>query len=199
MVSIRGVFTSAVALLAVPALAAVTPAELVKNLHLLTQQSKALQGPAQSINLVNTPLILIGQGPYPIVIAGLNNMTQTATADISTMQGSAPVTASPDAVAIAGAFRNFVQTHVGLLKILTGKAGLLDRIPIGEPVVQTLEANQNVLDAGGLSPVDSIQSAADRNQIAADRKSLESAFQAAISAYRGIAGPTKRHVRDLSA
>ncbi|KAK3384622.1 hypothetical protein B0T24DRAFT_674368 [Lasiosphaeria ovina] len=58
MVSIRGVFTSAVALLAVPALAAVTPAEL------------------------------------------------TATADISRMQGSAPVTAIPDAVAIAGAFRN---------------------------------------------------------------------------------------------
>jgi hypothetical protein len=33
---------------------------------MITQKSQALQAPAQSISLINGPLILIGQGPFPV-------------------------------------------------------------------------------------------------------------------------------------
>lgn len=68
MVSFRSLVTGAVALLAVPALAAITPAQMVENIKTLTVKSQALQGPAQSITIINTPLIIIGQGPFPVCL-----------------------------------------------------------------------------------------------------------------------------------
>ena len=43
-----------------------TPAQVVEALRGLTQKSQALQAPAQSITIINGPLVLIGQGPFPV-------------------------------------------------------------------------------------------------------------------------------------
>ncbi len=64
MVSFRSV-VAAIAL-TVPVMAQTTPAQVVDNIRMLTQKSQALQAPAQSINIINGPLILIGQGPFPV-------------------------------------------------------------------------------------------------------------------------------------
>jgi hypothetical protein len=65
MVSFRTIITSALAISA-PVLAQLSPAQVVTNIETLTQKSQALQAPAQSINAVNGPLIIIGQGPFPV-------------------------------------------------------------------------------------------------------------------------------------
>ncbi len=44
-----------------------TPAQVVSNIRTLTTKSQALQAPAQSITIINGPLIVIGQGPFPTV------------------------------------------------------------------------------------------------------------------------------------
>lgn len=59
MVSFRNLIVSALAL-AAPIAAQASPADVVKNIQTITQKSQALQAPAQSINLINGPLILIG-------------------------------------------------------------------------------------------------------------------------------------------
>jgi hypothetical protein len=64
MVSLRNI--TAFVALAVPAIAATTPAQVVENIKLITQKSQALQAPAQSISIVNGPLLIIGQGPLPV-------------------------------------------------------------------------------------------------------------------------------------
>lgn len=64
MVSIRNI-VAAIAL-ASPVIALITPAQVVLNIQLITQKSQALQGPAQNINIFNGPLIVIGQGPFPV-------------------------------------------------------------------------------------------------------------------------------------
>lgn len=46
--------------------AAITPAEIVTNIQAVTTMSQALQGPAQSISLLNGPLIVVGLGPFPV-------------------------------------------------------------------------------------------------------------------------------------
>lgn len=51
---------------ATPCLAAVTPAQEVANINLLTSKSQALITTAQSINAVAGPLYFIGVGPYPV-------------------------------------------------------------------------------------------------------------------------------------
>jgi hypothetical protein len=103
MVSFRKVFVAAMA--AVPALAALSPAQVVSNIKMLTQKSQALQAPAQSITIINGPLIIIGQGPFPQLIVGFTDIVSTVTTSIAQMQGSAPVTKAADATAIYDAFR----------------------------------------------------------------------------------------------
>jgi uncharacterized cupredoxin-like copper-binding protein len=66
MVSFRAITTIALAAFAVPVFTAITPAQVVDNIRSLTQKSQALQAPAQSLSIINGPLIVIGQGPFPV-------------------------------------------------------------------------------------------------------------------------------------
>lgn len=46
----------------------ITPAQVVNNIRALTAKSQALQAPAQSINIINGPLIVVGLGPFPVSV-----------------------------------------------------------------------------------------------------------------------------------
>lgn len=109
MVAIRNLFTAALAL-ATPIAAAITPAQTVDNIKLLTQKSQALQAPAQSITVINGPLIVIGQGPYPQIIAGFTDIVTTVTTAIAQMEGSSPVPAGAESDAIFDAYREVSVT-----------------------------------------------------------------------------------------
>ncbi|KAK3328056.1 UVI-1 [Cercophora scortea] len=185
MVSITSFFTSAVALLAVPALAALTPAQTVSNIQALTAKSQALQAPAQSITIVNGPLILIGLGPFPQIIAGFSDIVSTTTTAITQMQGSSPVPAGADADAIADAFREFVRVHQVLLNILIGKAGLFSTVPfIGQPVASALRQVESVVDTVAFQLIDQVQSKA--SDLTQQAKSLDGSLNLAINSYDGL-------------
>ena len=66
MVSLRSLVTGAAALMAAPIMAALTPTQLSDGINQLTTKSQALQAIAQSITIVNAPLLIIGQGPFPV-------------------------------------------------------------------------------------------------------------------------------------
>jgi hypothetical protein len=57
-----------------------TAAEIINGINALTSQLQALQAPANSINIVNGVLIIIGQGPFPPIIAGISSVISTAQA-----------------------------------------------------------------------------------------------------------------------
>jgi hypothetical protein len=73
MVSFRALTTIALAAFAVPVFTQTTPAGVVANIRVLTQKSQALQAPAQSISIVNGPLIVIGLGPFPVRVMQLKH------------------------------------------------------------------------------------------------------------------------------
>jgi len=194
MVAFGKLITSAVAL-AIPALAALTPAQIVSNLEMITQKSMALQAPAKTITLVNAPLLVIGQGPLPRIIQGFSDIVSTGTNAISQMDGTAPVPAGADSDAIAEAFRGFVRVHQDLLNILIGKAGLLSTVPfVGAPMAAVLRAVENVVDQLAFSLIDIVESRT--KDLQADAKSLDGSLDTAIKAYDGItSGITKRSLR----
>ncbi len=66
MVSLRSLVTGAAALMAAPIMAALTPTQLSDGINQLTNKFQALQTVAQSITIINAPLIVIGQGPFPV-------------------------------------------------------------------------------------------------------------------------------------
>jgi hypothetical protein len=171
MVSFRTIFASALAL-SVSA-AQLTPAQVVSNIQMITQKSQALQAPAQSITIVNGPLILIGQGPFPQIITGFTDIVSTAVTAIQQMQNMPPVAAGADSDKIFEAFREvrffhphtfsqttadftflqqFVRVHQTLLNILIGKAGLFETVPfIGAPVGAVLRQVESVVDVSYMS------------------------------------------------
>lgn len=74
-----------------------TPAQQSSDLQTLVAKTNALQVPANSISIINGPLIIIGQGPYPTIIAGLSDIISVATSQLSANQGSPAVTDEKDA------------------------------------------------------------------------------------------------------
>lgn len=169
---------------------ALTPAQIVDNIRMLTSKSQALQAPANSITIVNGPLIIIGQGPFPRIIAGFTDIVSTATTAIAQMQGSAPVTTAADATAIADAFREFVRVHQVLLNILIGKAGLFQTVPfIGQPVAAVLRQIESAVDTIAFGLIGMFESAAvgaQRQAVQSDANSLGMTIQTTIKSYEGL-------------
>jgi hypothetical protein len=117
MVSIRAIIASALAL-SVPIAAQITPAQVVQNIQSITQKSQALQAPSQSINIINGPLIVVGLGPFPPIIAGFVDIVSTATTAIGQMQGMTPVPAGADADKIFEAFREVLLPSMFMFQAL---------------------------------------------------------------------------------
>jgi len=104
MVAFRNIITAALAL-AAPIAAQATPAQVVENINLLTEKSQALQKPAQSIDLINGPLIVVGLGPFPQIITGFTDIVTTTTTALAQMKGMPAVPAGAESDAIFDAFR----------------------------------------------------------------------------------------------
>lgn len=83
MVSLRSLVTGAVALMAATVNAALTPQQIADGINRITEKSRALQEPAQSITIVNAPLIVIGQGPFPVRLAYVAVQTPSSLANRS--------------------------------------------------------------------------------------------------------------------
>ncbi|KXJ88665.1 hypothetical protein Micbo1qcDRAFT_213775 [Microdochium bolleyi] len=165
--------------------AALSPAQIVSNIKMITQKSQAIQAPAQSITIINGPLIVIGQGPFPPIIAGFVDIVSTATTAIAQMDGTAPITNPADGTAIFEAFREFVRVHQALLNILIGKAGLFNTVPfVGQPIAAVLRQIENVVDTIAFSLIDLVESRAMDLQNQAN--SLDMTLTTCINSYNGI-------------
>lgn len=85
--------------------------QIVSDIRILATKSQALEAPAQSITIVNGPLIIVGQGPFPQVITGLMDIVSTATTTISEMQGRSPIALGTDSDAVSDAFYSVIYFH----------------------------------------------------------------------------------------
>ncbi|CAE7220468.1 hypothetical protein PTTW11_11315 [Pyrenophora teres f. teres] len=192
MVAFRNIFTAALAL-ATPITAAITPAEVVVNIQSITSVSLKLQVPAQKISIVNGPLILIGQGPFPELIVGFADIVSKATLAIAGMQGMPTVPAGQATDDVFNAFREFVRVHQVLLNILIGKAGLFQSVPfIGTPIAAVLRQVEKVVDTIAFGLIATFEARA--NDFKTQAGMLTGSLQVCIASYDGIsvARPTRR-------
>ncbi|KAI0105774.1 UVI-1 [Nemania sp. FL0031] len=178
------IFTTG-AVMAATAMAALSPAQIASGLKTVTTQSQKLQAPAQSITIVNAPLIVIGQGPLPTLIAGFTEIVTTATTIISQTDGTPKITNQADADLVFDAFRGFVRVHQELLNILIGKAGLLTQVPfIGPPVAAVLRQVEGVVDSIAFFLIDTVEGRT--KDIESEANSLGSTLDLTISKYQGL-------------
>ncbi|KAI0862910.1 UVI-1 [Xylaria cubensis] len=179
------IFTAG-AVMAASAMAALTPSQIADNLNTITVQSRNLQVVAQSITIVNAPLIIVGGGPFPKIISGFTQIVTTATVSINSWDGTAPITTDADAQLVFNAFRTFVRVHQDLLNILIGKAGLLESVPvIGPPVAAVLRQIESVVDTLAIDLINTVQVATTSKNIESDANSLGGTLDLCIEKYSG--------------
>jgi hypothetical protein len=165
MVSFRTLTTLALAAVAV---AQSTPAQVITNLNNLKLKSQGLHNTAFTINIINGPLVIIGQGPLPvsdshckvnhdslfkptsrltltkIIISGLQDIVTTTNTYLQT--GVATVAAGTNAESILKSYRDFVSMHQAFCTVLASRAYLLQAAPlIGQPMAAILSEDRNVL------------------------------------------------------
>ncbi|EOA91472.1 hypothetical protein ACJQWK_03078 [Exserohilum turcicum] len=184
MVSFRNFFTATLAL-ASPISAALTAVQITGNIKTLTSKSMAIQAPAQSITIVNGPLIVVGLGPFPTIIAGFTDIISTTSVAISQMQESTPIAAGADSDMIYEAFREFVRVHQALLNILIGKAGLFNTVPvIGQPVAAILQQLEGIVDKIAFDLIDLVEARA--SDLQKETNALGATLDVCINSYKGI-------------
>ncbi|TRX98471.1 hypothetical protein FHL15_000545 [Xylaria flabelliformis] len=175
------------AVMAASAMAALTPSQIADSLKTITVQSQNIQVQAQSITIVNAPLIVIGQGPFPKIIAGFSQIVTTATVSINSWDGTAPITTDADAQLVFSAFRTFVRVHQELLNILIGKAGILEQLPfVGPPVAAILRQIESVVDTIAIDLINTVQVITTSKDIESDANSLGGTLDVCIQKYSGL-------------
>jgi len=120
--------------------------QVVQGLQTVTSLMQNLQGVAQSITIVNLPLVLVGQGPIPQIISGLTSVVTTLQAQTAAMS-SAKESYDDQASSISDAVRDYVRVSQATLNILIGKAGLSSQVPfVAAPlaaILRQLEASDD--------------------------------------------------------
>ncbi|KAK3949286.1 hypothetical protein QBC32DRAFT_220085 [Pseudoneurospora amorphoporcata] len=170
--------------MAQPVTRALNAQAMVDGLNQLTTKAQALQAPAKSITILNSPLLMIGQGPWPAIIAGYSDIVTTATTVISQTPGTKP-SFGESCDTVTDSYLTFTSTNVETLNILIGKAEILDRVPvIGPPISSVLRHVEGVYDTLVIFLIDTCESDATKIQTEAD--SLGAALDKAIKAYEQL-------------
>ncbi|OBT69177.1 hypothetical protein VE03_02033 [Pseudogymnoascus sp. 23342-1-I1] len=190
MISLPKLFTAALAATSV-VIAAATPQQVSDGLKSLTQKAQALQAPAQSISIVNAPLILIGQGPFPQIIAGYSDIISTGNALAeqigaeSRMVRRRQVTRGAADDLVFDAYKEFVRVNQDLLNILIGKAGLVEQIPlVGQPIAAVLRSFEGTADTISTALINTFVARA--NDFTSEANSLGGTLTIAIEKYGSL-------------
>ncbi|KAI1423904.1 UVI-1 [Xylaria sp. FL1777] len=178
------IFTAG-AVMASTAMAALTPIQIATSINQVTVLSQNLQTPANSITLVNAPLIIVGRGPFPKIITGFTQIVTTVSTAIIQLRDTPPVTVEADADLILNAFRGFVRVHQELLNILIGKAGIITDVPVvGPPVAAVLRKVEGVVDTVAITLINLVEVRS--KDLENEANNLDGTLKITIQKYEGV-------------
>ncbi|OBT49065.1 hypothetical protein VE00_00238 [Pseudogymnoascus sp. WSF 3629] len=165
--------------------AATTPQQVVEGFRLLTQKAQALVPVAESINIINTPLITIGQGPFPIIISGFSDQIKIGDALIELLKDDFTGLTQADENLVFDAYEEFARAEKSTLNILISKADVLTNVPfIGPPVAAVLHSVEDVVNSISTTLIQKIVSRADDFQ--SEANSLGNVLDSTIKKYGGL-------------
>ncbi|KAK3896605.1 hypothetical protein C8A05DRAFT_48406 [Staphylotrichum tortipilum] len=169
-------------------MAAASPAQIADAIESITKQSEALQAPAQSITILNAPLIAIGQGPFPALIAGFSDIISAFTTLTAQLNDASPITTrdvTDEGTTIFNAFHKLAGVQQDLVNTLIGKAGIVSNVPVvGAPVAAVLRAVEGVVDSPALALINLVWD--NVPELHSDANALGDTYDAAIKKYEGL-------------
>ncbi|KAK4231022.1 hypothetical protein QBC38DRAFT_467634 [Podospora fimiseda] len=191
MISIRTIVTSAIAVMAVPA-----NAGIINLVGPLIYKTVLISGPAQLIDLITGPLIVVNQGPFPEVIQRLTDVINSTNEAAEQINGLEVLTEGGDNPSeVADYYTEFVAHQISMLNLLREKAGLFTLVPlIGQPMTAILRDGQISSDGLGAkieAAIDPSYGNLNTNVIAA-RGRLNSWYNQTVDSYNGLIGLRRR-------
>ncbi|KFZ01123.1 hypothetical protein V501_10193 [Pseudogymnoascus sp. VKM F-4519 (FW-2642)] len=185
MFSIAKLFAVALAATTVVT-AATTPQQVVECFRALTHNAKSLERTAQSISVINAPLIVIGQGPFAVIISGFSDQVQIGNTLIELLDNGFTELTRADEDLVFYAYEEFSRAEKATLNILIVKAGIAEQVPmVGPPVAAVLRQVKEVVASISNTLIQNIQSRA--KDFESEAKSLGDTLDLAISKYDGLA------------
>jgi hypothetical protein len=155
---------------------------VVTSLNELTTAMQQITGPAGQISASNLPLVLIGQGPVPQVITGLNStaiLASQAVAQLSALKSLSGCNAD----AVTEAYQAFVGVSQQTISVLMGKAAVSAQIPfVAGPIAAALRQVESVNDALAFALIDLLPDSAGA-LVNAGAAALDSSLDTAISEF----------------
>ncbi|KAK3389108.1 UVI-1 protein [Sordaria brevicollis] len=166
---------------------ATTVEESVNIVGDLSRKAQALQSPAQQISILNGPLIIVGQGPFPAIIQGFTEIINAADAFANKYGEGETVFDEAGCSDITTSYKQFTRVNQQLMNILIGKAGLFSTVPIiGQPVQAVLRQVEVRYDALGIFFVGQCEGKGNAD-IESNFQELRKTVTAAVNAYNSIA------------
>jgi hypothetical protein len=151
---------------------------VIATLNELTTAMREIANPANQISLTNVPLVLIGQGPVPPVIIGLNNAAAVASQAVAQISELKPLSGCD-----ADAYRAYTAVSRQTLSILIGKPALSAQAPFAAaPIAAALRQVEAADDALAFALIELVSGSAG-DTVKAEAASLSSTLDVAISEY----------------
>ncbi|KAJ6549983.1 hypothetical protein B0H19DRAFT_1073879 [Mycena capillaripes] len=151
---------SIAALLAVSALvlpsavlAALTPAQVVNNIRIVTAESQNINNTLTGLTTTSTSSSVAAMGQN--ITASFQTIITNLNGDVSAMQAT-PSFSDVDAGPIVEALNNFVLIHQALLATLIGKHGIFAEFSATAPIAQILRSLEAIIDSFAFAMIDLI-------------------------------------------
>ncbi|KAH6853165.1 hypothetical protein B0I37DRAFT_358687 [Chaetomium sp. MPI-CAGE-AT-0009] len=136
---------------------------------------------------MNAGAILIGQGPYAIIIEGLTDIVSTANVTISQQPGTPSITDQAYADIVYNPFRKFVHVNRELFKTLSDKTGLFiagTPVLLNQRMAPVLRQVQGAYDTLAIFLIDTVQPRS--GDLASEADSLRDSLRTCVRKYGGI-------------
>lgn len=162
-----------------------TPAQTQDELRRVTGKFNALLPLSQSITIINGPLVIIGQGPFPPIIASFTDILTTVTTLLAQHQGTEPSKDEEESKRLLISVVTLVATAQQEFNTLIGKAGLFNTVPfIGQPLAAVLRQVESVFDTLFFALIDNYPTVA--ADLQTQSESFNTTLTQTINSYDGL-------------
>ncbi|KAJ7871930.1 hypothetical protein B0H13DRAFT_1895579 [Mycena leptocephala] len=165
------------------ALAALTPAQVVANIEVVTSVSKSCNDVLGDLipNLGSAKTV--GEN----IVTNLVKIITNLGADVTAMQATPPFI---DAVAgpIVDALKEFVRVHQQLLATVIGKHGIFAQFGVTAPIAAILQSLEAAIDAFAFAMINLIPTK--QGDVTADKNSLDASVVKTVTLYKQLCIPS---------
>ncbi|KAJ6630004.1 hypothetical protein B0H10DRAFT_2208153 [Mycena sp. CBHHK59/15] len=168
------------------ALAGLTPADVVKNIGIVTEVSKTIDITLKGLTTSTTPVQVVAISKT--IVTQFTTIVSSISTDITAMKATPPFTIEADCLLVVNALNQFVQVHQALLSTVIGKHSIFAQFLVTAPIAAVLRGLEAIIDAFAFSLINLIPCGI--ASVNTGKNSLDASVMASINLYLQVCTPS---------